>query len=68
MATLTVEAIAVASVEKESLRQPQVAVGDTGAWVLWERWADMSGVRKTLADADIPTPIDVMVRKVPFAK
>ena len=62
------KAIAVASVEKESLRQPQVAVGDTGAWVLWERWADMSGVRKTLADADIPTPIDVMVRKVPFAK
>jgi len=28
----------------------------------------MTGVRKTLADADLPTPIDVFVRKIPFPK
>ncbi|MBU6281367.1 exo-alpha-sialidase [bacterium] len=62
------KAIRVAGVEKGNLRLPQVAVSDQGAWVLWERWADMTGLRKTLADADLPTPIDIMVRKVPFPK
>ncbi|MFM8412861.1 MAG: exo-alpha-sialidase [Alphaproteobacteria bacterium] len=62
------KAIRVAEVEKGNLRLPQVAVSDQGAWVLWERWADMTGLRKTLADADLPTPIDIMVRKVPFPK
>ena len=42
-------AVRVAEVEKGNLRLPQVAVSDQGAWVLWERWADMTGVRKTLA-------------------
>ncbi len=60
------KAIRVAEVEKGNLRLPQVAVSDQGAWVLWERWADMTGLRKTLADADLPTPIDIVVRKVPF--
>jgi Neuraminidase (sialidase) len=62
------KAVRVAEVEKGNLRLPQVAVSEDGAWVLWERWADMTGVRKTLADADLPTPIDVFVRKIPFPK
>lgn len=62
------KAVRVAEVDKGNLRLPQVAVSDQGAWVLWERWADMTGVRKTLADADLPTPTDVIVRKVPFPR
>lgn len=54
----------VAADEKDELRLPQVALGDKAAFVLWERWADMSAQRKTLADADKPTPIDVYVRRV----
>jgi len=47
---------------KKTVRYPQVAVSDAGAFVLWESWVDMTGQRKTIADVDKPTPRDVFVR------
>lgn len=55
--------IAVAD-QKKTLRYPQVALSSAGAFVLWESWTDMTGVRKSLADLDKPTPRDVFVRGV----
>jgi Neuraminidase (sialidase) len=54
----------VASVDKSRVRFPVVAATDKAAWVLWEEWADMTGVRKTLADVEKATPLDVYVSKV----
>jgi hypothetical protein len=55
--------VAVAD-EKKTVRYPQVALSSRGAFVLWETWTDMAGVRKNLADLDKPTPRDVYVRGV----
>ncbi|HZR83310.1 MAG TPA: sialidase family protein [Candidatus Binatia bacterium] len=54
----------IAAVDKDRVRFPIVAATDTTAWVVWEQWADMTGVRKTLADVDKLTPLDVYARKV----
>jgi Neuraminidase (sialidase) len=53
-----------AAAEKTTVRYPQVARSDRGAFVLWEAWTDMSGQRKNLGDLDKPTPRDVYVRGV----
>ncbi|MEW6273036.1 MAG: sialidase family protein [Thermodesulfobacteriota bacterium] len=50
--------------EKMTVRYPQVALSSAGAFVLWESWTDMTGVRKSVADLDKPTPRDVYVRGV----
>jgi hypothetical protein len=50
--------------EKKTVRYPQVALSSSGAFVLWEAWTDMTGVRKSLGDLDKPTPRDVFVRGV----
>lgn len=50
--------------EKKTLRYPQVALSNRGAFVLWEAWTDMTGVRKNFSDLDKPTPRDVYVRGV----
>lgn len=50
--------------EKKTVRYPQVALSSRGAFVLWEAWTEMTGVRKSLADLDKPTPRDVFVRGV----
>lgn len=50
--------------EKKTLRYPQVAVSEKGAFVLWESWTDMTGQRKNLGDLEKPTPRDVYVRGV----
>jgi hypothetical protein len=53
-----------AAEDKHTLRYPQVALGSRGAFVLWESWTDMTGVRKNFADLEKPTPRDVFVRGV----
>jgi hypothetical protein len=50
--------------EKKTVRYPQVALSDKGAFVLWEAWTDMTGQRKNLGDLEKPTPRDVYVRGV----
>ena len=63
--TWPTEPIEVATTaEKKTLRYPQVALGDKGAFVLWESWMDMTGQRKNLGDLEKPTPRDVFVRGV----
>ncbi len=58
-------AIEVAKAEqKKTVRYPQVALSEAGAFVLWESWTDMTGQRKSFADVDKPTPRDVFVRGV----
>jgi hypothetical protein len=56
--------VEIARADKNRVRFPVVAASETAAWVLWEDWADMTGVRKTLADVEKLTPVDVYVRKV----
>lgn len=59
------KAIEVAKAEQQkTVRYPQVALSDAGAFVLWESWTDMTGKRKSFADVDKPTPRDVFVRGV----
>jgi len=53
-----------ASTETNTVRYPQVALSGRGAFVLWETWTDMKGVRKNLGDLEKPTPRDVFVRAV----
>lgn len=63
--TWPTEPIEVASTaEKKTLRYPQVAMSDKGAFVLWESWVDMTGQRKNFGDLEKPTPRDVYVRGV----
>lgn len=63
--TWTTEPIEVASAaQKKTVRYPQVALSERGAFVLWEAWTDMTGQRKNLGDLDKPTPRDVYVRGV----
>lgn len=63
--TWPTEPIEVATAaEKKTLRYPQVALSDKGAFVLWESWTDMTGQRKNLGDLEKPTPRDVFVRGV----
>jgi len=50
--------------EKKTVRYPQVALSSRGAFVLWESWTDMTGVRKNFGDLEKPTPRDVYVRGV----
>ena len=63
--TWPAEPIEVATAaEKKTVRYPQVALSERGAFVLWEAWTDMTGQRKNLGDLDKPTPRDVYVRGV----
>ncbi len=54
----------IATVDHGKLRFPQVAASEAAAYVIWEQWADMEGQRKTLADVQKLTPLDVWVRRV----
>jgi hypothetical protein len=54
----------IATSDKNRLRFPQVALGRRQAYVLWEEWTDASPQRKTLADVEKLSPVDVFVRSV----
>jgi Neuraminidase (sialidase) len=56
--------VTITSADKDRVRFPIVVTTESAAWVLWESWADMTGVRKTLADVEKMTPVDVYVRRV----
>jgi len=48
----------------DQLRNPQVAVSENAAYVLWERWPDKKKFIKTFADVDKTLPKDAYVRRV----
>lgn len=50
-----------------TVRFPQVAVGGTTAYVMWEEWGDSKSVIKTLGDAQNKRPpLDLYVRRITF--
>jgi hypothetical protein len=59
--------VVVSAIEKkdeETLRYPQVALGDDAAYVIWERWRERPSKAKTMADINKPQPRDVYFRRV----
>lgn len=60
------EGVTVAAVEDETdkFRNPQVAVTQDAAYVLWERWPDKKKFIKTFADVNKVIPKDDYVRRV----
>jgi hypothetical protein len=54
---------------KASVRYPQVAMADGVAYVMWEVWADTSGLAKSFPGMEGgPAPADLFVRRVTFRR
>jgi hypothetical protein len=50
-------------------RYPQVSVADGVVYVMWEVWADITGMYKNFADIERkPRPADLYVRRISFAR